>query len=62
MTKTLNLLDVRYWLEAAKAKGASIGGVGITLNPAVADIDIELEGRKYNISIKELKDDCDDCT
>jgi hypothetical protein len=45
-----------------KPKERALAGVGITLNPAVADIDIELEGRKYNISIKELKDDCDDCT
>lgn len=51
------LFNLRDWLRAAcEAKGAHIGGAGICLIGAgEADIDIELEGRRFNIVIRPLK-------
>lgn len=46
-------LNVRDWLQGAcEAKGAKMTGGGIGYGQA--DIDIELEGCRYNISIKPL--------
>lgn len=57
--KTLDEMDVeaffnmRDWLKAAcEAKGARMTGGGVGLGQA--DIDIELEGHRYNISIRPL--------
>lgn len=46
-------LNIRDWLQAAcEAKGAKMDGGGIGCGQA--DIDIELEGCRYNISIRPL--------
>ncbi len=46
-------LNMRDWLQVAcEAKGARMTGGGIGCG--VADIDIELEGHHYNITIKPL--------
>lgn len=57
--KTLDEMDVpaffnmRDWLQkAVEAKGAKMVGGGIGMGQA--DIDIELDGCKFNISIKPL--------
>ena len=45
--------NMRGWLQAAcEAKGAKMVGGGIGCGQA--DIDIELEGMRYNVSIKPL--------
>lgn len=56
---TLDEMDVptffnmRDWLEkAVTAKGAKVVGAGIGLGQA--DIDIELDGGRFNISIRPL--------
>lgn len=47
-------LNMRDWLQkACEAKGARKTGGGIGLGQA--DIDIELEGHHYNISIRPLR-------
>jgi len=47
-------LNMRDWLQAAcEAKGARFTGGGIGCG--VADIDIELDGHHYNITIKPLR-------
>lgn len=47
-------LNMRDWLQAAcEAKGARMTGGGIGCGEA--DIDIELEGHRYNISIRPLR-------
>lgn len=46
--------NMRDWVrDAVQAKGAKMVGGGIGLGQA--DIDIELEGHRYNISIRALK-------
>ncbi len=46
-------LNMREWLErAVEAKGARVDGGGI--GGGAADIDIVLEGHRYNISIRPL--------
>lgn len=45
------LLNSRDWLQrAVEAKGAKITGAGVSCGQG--DIDIELEGCKFNISIR----------
>lgn len=58
--KTLNEMDVeaffnmREWLEKAiQAKGAKVTGKGIGMGQA--DLDFELEGMKYTVSIRPLR-------
>lgn len=47
-------MNMRDWVEhAVEAQGAKMVGGGIGLGQA--DIDIELEGHRYNISIRALK-------
>ena len=47
-------LNLRDWLEAAlKAAGAK-ESTGMGIGGGQADIDIELEGMRYNVSIKPL--------
>ncbi len=47
-------VNMRDWLQAAcEAKGARFTGGGIGCGEA--DIDIELEGQHYNISIRPLR-------
>jgi hypothetical protein len=47
-------LNMRDWLQGAcEAKGAKMTGGGIGCGQS--DIDIELEGQHYNISIKPLR-------
>ena len=46
--------NMRDWLrEAVEAKGAKFTGGGVGFGQA--DFDVELEGFKYNISIKPIK-------
>jgi hypothetical protein len=46
--------NMRAWVQSAcEAKGAKMVGGGIGFGQA--DIDIELEGHRYNISIRALK-------
>ena len=46
-------LNMRQWLQdAVEAKGAKFDGGGIGLGQA--DIDIELDGARYHISIRPL--------
>lgn len=50
---TAAFFNMRDWLrDAVQAKGAKMTGGGIGMGQA--DIDIELEGCRYNISIKPL--------
>lgn len=47
-------LNMRDWLrDACEAKGAKMVGGGIGFGQA--DLDIEVEGFRYNLSIKALK-------
>jgi hypothetical protein len=49
-----DLLEVRNWLkDAVEAKGALVDGSGVGFGQA--DIDIELNGSRYNVSIKPLE-------
>jgi len=46
-------LNMRDWLQkACEAQGAKMAGGGVGMGQA--DIDIELDGCRYNISIKPL--------
>jgi hypothetical protein len=50
---TTAFLNMRAWLQAAvEAKGAKMDGGGVGFGQA--DIDIELEGCRFNVSIKPL--------
>ncbi len=58
--KTLDEMDVeaffnmRKWLQdAVEAKGARF--VGGSVGTGVADIDVELEGSRFNITIRPLR-------
>lgn len=47
------LLNSRDWLKAAlKSKGAKVDGGGIGCGQA--DLDIEIEGCRYNVSIRPI--------
>ena len=47
------VLNMREWLQkAVEARGARVDGAGI--GGGQADIDVVLEGHRYNISIRPL--------
>lgn len=51
---TESFFNIRAWLRnALEAQGAKQIGAGIGLGQA--DIDIELDGHRYNVSIRPLK-------